>query len=1228
MGAPLGVLVVLSILACDGRGTTEWHEEDTYRWRELRVAGEGNAGFTQLPASKTGLDFSNRIGPERYTENQNLLVGSGVALGDVDGDGLVDVYLARTDGPNALYKNLGGWRFVDITEDAGVAAKDRFSTGAVFGDVDGDGDLDLLVTALGGPNALFQNDGAGVFSEVTEAAGLQSTRASTTSTLADVDGDGDLDIYIANYKVLNALDAFEPGELSAAMEQLNRGGEIPPKLQKHFHLQRVNNEWVREERAEGDWFYLNDGTGRFERVAFTGGRFRDEKGDPLTQEPEYFGLAARFYDVDDDGDPDLYICNDFGSPDEFWINDGTGTFHAAPPLALRSTSHASMAVDFADVDRDGDVDFYVVDMLSRNLPGRKTRALAHEPLIKEVGEVTNRPQMQRNTLFLNRGDGTYAQVADLAGLEASDWSWSTLFLDVDLDGYEDILVATGYTWDVYDHDTFRRLPAQSSMINWREIRLLYPDLYQKNIAFRNNGDLTFEDASETWGFGTEPDISHGFATGDLDGDGDLDVVVNRLGSPVGVFRNDVNEKRLSVRLIGRAPNTQAIGAKIRVRGGPVAEQKKEVTLGGLYLSSSDPLFAFATGDADELTIVVEWRSGERTVVRAVPNRLYEIREPAYPEGANPELQGDSAVAAEDAPFFIDVSAALVHTHVDAPYDDYDRQPLLPNKLSQLGPGVTWYDVDRDGDEDLLVPSGRGGRLAYYQNQAGRFRSVSVGLPTARYDQTTVLAQPDGAGGTALLIGQAAWEAATRDEALGTASVVKLTLRRSTMSTAVSGTNSSVGPLAQADVDGDGDLDLFVGGRVIPAAYPLAASSRLFLNRAGDFELDRANSQAFSQVGLVSAAVFSDVDGDGDPDLVLALEWGPLKLFVNQEGQFVNATDQRGLGEYRSRWNGVATGDLDGDGRLDIVATSWGRNTKYGATPDRPQVVYFADFDRNTVLDVIVARRDEAVGGITPLLENPVRMARALPYTRARWRNAQSYAAATVQEILGPQVDQALQLEAKSFEHLVLFNRDTTFEAVPLPLEAQFAPAFFAGVADFDGDGQEDLFLSQNFFATEQETPRYDAGRGLWLRGDGRGGLSPVSGKTSGVMVYGEQRGAALADYDGDGRVDLAVSQNGAETKLYRNTRAIPGLRVRLVGPPSNPHAVGAQLRLVYPSRRGPVREVQAGSGYWSVNGAVQVLGHSEEATGLWVRWPGGEETEVSLEPGQRQITVEMGAGTR
>ena len=1226
----LGALLAVGFLGCVGCGATEWHEEDTYRWRELRVPRRGSVGFTQLPASKTGIEFINSIGVEQFLENQNLLMGSGVTLGDVDGDGLVDVYLARTDGPNALYRNLGDWRFRDITDDAGVAAPDRFSTGAVLGDIEGDGDLDLLVTALGGPNALFQNDGTGVFTEITEEAGLQSNSASATSTLADVDGDGDLDLYIANYKVLNAVDAFEPGEMSGYVEELDSSGVAPPKLQTHFRFRKENGEWVRSERAEADGFYLNDGTGRFERVAFTAGRFRDEEGNPLTREPDYFGLAARFYDVDQDGDPDLYVCNDFESPDHFWINDGTGTFHAAPHLALRSTGHASMAVDFGDVDRDGHVDFYVVDMLARDLPGRKMRGLAHGDLMKSVGEVSNRPQMQRNTLFANRGDGTYAQIADLAGVEASDWSWSTVFLDVDLDGYEDVLVGNGYTWDVYNWDMNYQHRTWSNANNWREIRLLYPDLHQKNVVFRNNGDLTFEDVGSTWGFGAEDDISHGVATGDLDGDGDLDVIVNRLDAVAGVFRNDVNEKRVAVRLIGQAPNTQAIGAKIRVRGGPVVEQQKEVTLGGLYLSSSDPLYAFATGDTDSLTIVVDWRSGERTVVQAKPNTLYEIREPAFSESSSAGSDAESAEAPEGASFFVDVSNELDHIHTDALFDDFDRQPLLANKLSQLGPGVSWYDVEGDGDEDLLLPTGRGGRLAYYQNERGTFRKVALRMPAAEHDQTTVLAQPDGEGGTVLLIGQATYEAMTPDEAGGTPSVVKLTMRsdRSTLSPALLGNTSSVGPLAQADVDGDGDLDLFVGGRVIPMAYPVAASSRLLLNQAGSFELDAGNGQTFSQVGLVSAAVFSDLDGDGDPDLVLALEWGPLKLFVNENGQFIDATDQRGLGQHLSWWNGVATGDLDGDGRLDIVATSWGRNTKYRATPAQPLLVYFSDFDRSGVLDMIYAQHDDVVGGITPLLENPVRMAREIPYTRNRWRNARAYAYATARDILGLQLAEASQLEAKSLEHVVFFNRSTTFEAVPLPLEAQFAPAFYAGVADFDGDGHEDVFLSQNFFATGKESPRYDAGRGLWLQGDGQGGLTPVSGQISGVMVYGEQRGAALADYDGDGRVDLAVSQNGAETKLYRNVGAKPGLRVRLVGPPDNPFVIGAQLRLVYPARRGPVREVQAGSGYWSSNGALQVLGNPDEATGLWVRWPGGEETEVSLEPGQLEITLEMAGENR
>lgn len=1161
-------------------------------------------------------------------QNRHLVQGSGVALGDFDGDGLVDIYLARIEGPNALYRNLGNWRFQEVAAERGVAAPDRFSTGAVFADVDGDGDLDLLVTALGGPNALFLNDGTGHFTELTAEAGLASDRGSTTMTLADVDGDGDLDLYVANYKLLTALDLFPPQEraFDQVVQRSGAGFRVAPAFEPHYRVE-VRPELgvvVRIQRADPNWFYLNDGKGRFERVPLTSGRFLTEDGAPLTEEPELFSLVASFRDLNGDGAPDLYVCNDFEDPDELWINDGAGTFRAAPATALRNTSNSSMAVDFSDADRDGRVDVFVADMLSRDPVRRKTQTPTHTPLPKLIGRILDRRQWQRNTLALNRGDGTFADISSFAGVEASDWSWATLFLDVDLDGYEDLLVATGHTWDVMDADTEEQLQKSRTRVNWRDERFLFPDLPLRNVAFRNQGDLTFREMGREWGFANDEDISHGLAAGDLDNDGDLDVVINRLGSPAGIFRNDATAPRVAVRLIGRSPNTQGVGAKIRLRGGAVPVQEKEVTLGGLYLSSSDPTYAFAAGDQVDMSLEVVWRSGARRVVPGVrANRLYEIREDSV--HAPPTTPRESTE--RPAPYFTDVSDGLRHVHVETPFDDFGRQPLLPHSLSQLGPGIAWYDLDADGDEDLIVGTGTGGRLAYFRNDGGKL--VPLGhrtsdLATAALDQTGILGMPDGSGRAVILVGQANYEARAPGDALAAPSVVRLTLsaggRRAAVAPAVTGDTSSTGPLAAADYDGDGDLDLFVGGRVIAAAYPFAATSQLFRNAGGRFEIDEVHRETFRRIGLVSAAVFSDLDGDGDPDLLLALDLGPIKLLVNDGGRFSDATSRYGLDRYTSRWNGITTGDLDGDGRLDIIATSWGRNTKYRVSPAAPLLVYYGDFDGNRSVDVVEAQYDLVRRGTYPL-ETLSRMTLAIPSTRQRTATFAAYARATLEQVIGPALGNGARHAVTTMDHMVFLNRGARFEAVSLPAEAQFAPAFYAGVADFDGDGHEDLFLSQNFYPTEIGTRRYDAGRGLWLKGDGSGALVPVPGQESGVLVYGDQRGAALADYDADGRVDLAISQNGAETKLYRNQRARPGLRVRLVGPDQNPHGIGTVLWLVYPAGRGPAREIHAGSGYWSQDGAVQVLGQLEPPVAVWVRWPGGMESETPVEPGAREVTI-------
>jgi hypothetical protein len=1216
-------LLVVALAACRGARSptdTAWQQADGYRWRRLATPTGQRPGFTLLQSSKTGITFTNTVSDSQLVENRQLAQGAGVCLSDVDGDGRPDVFLARTRGPNVLYRNLGDWRFEEIAARAGVAAPNRTSTGCAFADVDGDGDTDLILLALGGPNAVFVNDGTGRFSE--QSAGLTDSAGSMTVAVADVDGDGDLDLYVANNKPYTTIDRIPPQERGFDRITRTLGPdryEVRPQYRRDYKV--VNRAdlggYSLVQRADPDFFYLNDGTGRFTREPMARNkRFRDEMGNVLPDEYEDFGLAAMLADLNGDGAPDLYVANDFEDRDQLWVNDGRGDFRLIPWYAVRATSNSGMAVALGDVNRDGNPDLFEVDMMGADTRRLKTQIPTHTAVARRPGIGADRPQMQRNTLQLNRGDGTFAEVARFAGIGGSGWSWSTVFLDVDLDGWEDLLIGTGHITDVMDGDTqygLRNLMNRNAgqPFDWRRRMLFdFPPLKLPNMAFHNRGDLTFEDASKTWRFDIGDDISHGMALADLDGDGDLDVVINRFGQPAAVLRNDARASRIAVRLRGAAPNTAGIGSMVRVLGGAVPRQDREMVAGGLYLSSSAPTATFATGSATHVRIEVDWRDGRRSVIdSAVPNHEYEISESAATRPPSPFPR-------PLRPLFEDITPQLAgHTHVEPYFDDYRRQPMLPNAFSQLGPGVAWADLDGDGNEDLIVGAGRTGKIAWFKNTGSRLQPAASRLPAAPGDLTTVLG-----ASRRIIAGVAAYEASSTREARTMPSVVAYAPGTGAVTPLVPGDTASVGPLALADYDGDGDLDLFVGARIYPAGYPLSPSSRLYRNDGGRFALDSLNSRVLDRMGMVSAAQFSDIDADGDADLLVAIEWGKIRVFQNDGGHFTSR-EFVGLSAFHSRWNGLATGDLDGDGRLDIVATSWGRNVDYGATPARPLLLYVGFFSGRGRPDFLLAQEDPRVHGVAPVTTFE-RLSEALPATRSRVRSFHAYADATVEQVLGPAAAAgATRLGATTLDHMLFLNRGDRFEARPLPSEAQLAPAFYVGIADFDGDGNEDVFLSQNFFATDVSTPRYDAGRGLVMLGDGTGGLRPLPGDESGVRVYGEQRGAAYADFDGDGRLDLAVSQNGGPTRLFHNTGATPGLRVRLEGPAGNPTLVGTQLQLRYGDRSGPIREVQAGSGYWSQNGAIQVLGRHGEPTALWVRLPGGLERVVPLAPGQREVTI-------
>lgn len=1213
--------------SCTRSGELEWHDETHYRWAEVTPAFWGSAGFRQLSPSRTHVEFQNILSADEIAENRHYLNGAGVAAGDINGDGLADLYFAGLTHSNRLYLNRGDMRFEDVTEQAGVAHQGYYSTGAVFADVNGSGHLDLLVTAMHGENVLYLNDGTGNF-EKAEQSGLGSAKGSMTMALADITGNGYPDLYITNYKEKSVKDIYTTRELdwSNILNEPLRSPDddytLVPPFDRHYELVRNDGALTGiSELGETDEIYLNRG-GSFERVMDTAQMFLDEDGQPFGLQPDW-GFTAKFQDLNDDGLQDLYVCNDFHTPDRIWINQGDGTFRAASWETIRNLSYSCMAVDFSDINRDGRLDIFATEMLDPEHERRLSQAESDDHVPVKTGQIKNRPMYNRNSLYLQREDHTFAEITYYAGVEATGWSWATRFMDVDLNGYEDLIVNTGYKYDILDID------AQFTMIRNRRnmdehfmefVELVEP-LDQQNKILRNNGDLTFTDTSSDWGF-RDLDVSHGMAFADLNNDGTLDVIVNRMNREAAIFENRAKAPRIGVKLKGEKPNTRAMGAKVELFGAEV-HQQKEITLGGDYLSGSDSQIMFAA-DPDNLQhkIQIRWPDGRVSVIDSVrANRIYEIdQEKAAYLDMDGEYDDEPSKDVPVTPLFEEVLTNIEVRHHEEPFQDFEIQPLLPYKLSQLGPGVAWLDVTGDGGDELLMASGRSGKMVLLHSRTDdEFQSMEIDELTgiAAGDQTSVIGWKED-GVTRILIGSSNYEQGRAN--VPAVSIYNISRDGMVEKESIPGVFSTTGPLAAADVSGNGYLDFFIGGNFKPGQFPGDADSRMVRNETGTFQFDRLNSQTFAGLGLVTGALFSDFNRNGKQDLLVSTEWGTLRLFENREGVFTEITGKMGLDSRTGWWKGIATGDFTNNGLPDIVAANIGLNTPYQLKHNNPVRVYYSDLDGVGTMDILEAYSNEQ-GEYVPAKR--LYKFQEQQISLNHMESHREFAGATLREILGERYEQTPFKEINTLEHMVFINRGDHFEARPLPPEAQLSAGFHVGVTDVNSDGNEDIFLSQNFFTVADNLPRMDAGRGLLLLGDGAGGFTALSGTESGIKIYGEQRGAAFGDYNQDGRMDLAVSQNANRLRIYRNRTENRGIRVTLKGPPSNESGAGSGIRLLYENgERGPLREIQSGSGYWSQNSYAQVLGAGDHRpVEIEVSWFDGAVQSIPVDENQSNYMI-------
>ena len=1179
---------------------------------EKRIGGPGNS-FTLLDPGSTGVAFENYWDLEANPDlpYQSSFIGSGVAIGDYDNDGRPDLFLTRKQDGGRLYRNLGNWKFEDVTDSVGIGEGHQWSTGATFVDINHDGWLDLLVCSYRSPNRLYINTG-NQFEERGREYGLDYQGASIGMAFADYDLDGDLDAYL----ITNRIPPSRNEEGVRRYQTDENGVPIIPEVDREsfMGIRLPNGEYRVVEAAQYDYLFRNDQ-----------GRFVDATQESRIGHNPHFGLSATWWDYNDDNRPDLYVANDFFGPDHLFTNQGGGHFQdAVQHASLPHTPWYSMGSDAGDLNNDGWLDYMASDMAGTNHYRDKLSmgAMSGPNSVAWFLNASKPPQYMRNSVYVNTGTNRFMEMAHMCDLSSTDWTWTVRICDLDNDGWQDIFCTNGMTRDWFNgdfNDIVREKRKQSGRAAGRAFWLSKPLFKLENLVFRNEGDFKFSNQSTDWGL-DHLGVNTGAATGDLDGDGDLDLVVSGFNEPVRLYRNDVaTGNSIKVRLVGTDSNRDGLGAKVTIHHGEQLQTRYVCRERG-FMSSSDIVLLFGLGATQTIdALTVRWPSGtQQRFENLAANAFYTIVE--SDEHADTHPNNDRLTLFRES----DRLAADVG-HKEFEYDDFKDQPLIPNKYSQLGPGIAWGDIDGDQVDEFFM-----GGASIYPGQ-WVYRDGDTFQP--RHDETlrgdricedlgAALIDVDRDGDRDLYVASGSNEAEAGDRRYQDRLYLNDGKGNFTKDEqALPEISASTGVVAPADFDRDGDLDLFVGGRIVPRQYPTAPQSYLLQNDQGKFQ-DVAQELApdIAQAGMVTSAVWSDVNGDQWIDLLVTYEWGPVRLFLNRQGRLEDVTQAAGLAERQGWYNSISAGDIDNDGDIDYVIGNFGLNTKYYASDEKPELLYYGDFEGDGTKHIVEAKYEN---GVCLPRRGLGCTSHAMPEIKVKLPTYHDFASSPLEDIYSDNdgLDGAEKFQINSLYSCLLINQTgddgvPSFQFVNLPRIAQVSPIFGSALVDCNLDGNLDLLVAQNFYGPQRETGYMDGGVSMLFLGDGSGSFQPVWPHLSGIVITGDATSLTVADVNDDQRPDFLVARNADSPVLYENQGQARGRVIQLRGIPGNLNAIGARIQVQFDNGSQRTHEIQGGGSYLAQSNNLIFLPGNSDILSIKILWPNGDQNSLDEEVNQ------------